>query len=162
MNESGIWTGLLNNKLGTFKFINVNIIEKYSNFINTSTKTLNKCLSIFEDNDQNEPQNLKSLTLSSLFPSSNSLTSINTQKHSISNNIINIPINNNDNYSKLIEGSKISNSSLINEILNRTKLKVKKTFLILFLFYSTQDFIFINNKLPQKRGFIYKELIRQQ
>jgi hypothetical protein len=134
MNESGIWTGLLNNKLGTFKFINVNIIEKYSNFINTSTKTLNKCLSIFEDNDQNEPQNLKSLTLSSLFPSSNSLTSINTRKHSISNNIINIPINNNDNYSKLIEGSKISNSSLINEILNRTKLKVKKTFLIYFNF----------------------------
>ena len=116
MNESGIWTGLLNNKLGTFKFINVNIIEKYSNFINTSTKTLNNCLSIFDDSDQNEPQNLKSLTLSSLFPSSNSLTSINTRKHSISNNIINIPINNNDNYTKLIEGSKISDSSLINEI----------------------------------------------
>ena len=120
MNESGIWTGLLNNKLGTFKFINVNIIEKYSNFIHTSTKTLNNSLSIFEeDNNLNEKQKLKSLTLSSLFPSSNSLTSIkNRIQHSNSNlnNIINIPVNNNDNYSKLIEGSKITDSSLINEI----------------------------------------------
>ena len=137
MNESGIWTGLLNNKLGTFKFINVNIIEKYSNFIHTSTKTLNNSLSIFEeDNNLNEKQKLKSLTLSSLFPSSNSLTSIkNRIQHSNSNlnNIINIPINNNDNYSKLIEGSKITDSSLINEILNRTKLKVTKKFYFFFI-----------------------------
>jgi hypothetical protein len=27
MNETGIWTGILNNKIGTFKFINVELIE---------------------------------------------------------------------------------------------------------------------------------------
>ena len=49
MNESGIWTGLLNNKLGTFKFINVNIIENlFRNCIHASTKALNLSLKFEE------------------------------------------------------------------------------------------------------------------
>ena len=52
MNESGIWTGILNNKLGTFKFINVNLLANYSNS-NSSLNTLQAKSSVnmkFENN----------------------------------------------------------------------------------------------------------------
>ena len=52
MNESGIWTGILNNKLGTFKFINVNLLANYSNS-NSSLNTLQAQSSVnmkFENN----------------------------------------------------------------------------------------------------------------
>ena len=163
MNESGIWTGLLNNKLGTFKFINVNIIENlFRNCIHASTKALNLSLK-FEEAGLNNSSNLveqkklklsKSLTLSSLFPSTTSLKSTgfnnrnnnNSYLKNSSSNLLNTTNNNDSNYIKLIESSKITDSSLINEILNRTKLKVKIFIYIYSLSLSFSQFILLYSR----------------
>ena len=147
MNESGIWTGILNNKLGTFKFINVNIIETYRNFLSKSTTTLNNYQTKLDENisklnelnDYNKKsgeeitQKLTKLTKSStfsslLFQSTTSLAStpeLTSKNRNICCNHSNSNINliNND-FVKIIESSKINNSTLINEILDKTKLKV--------------------------------------
>ena len=140
MNESGIWTGILNNKIGTFKFINVNIIEKFCNFLPppptiTITKTTNveENIIIIDPNEINQykkQQKLKlskSLTFSSLFLSTTSLTSTNQCfKHSNNSNLNSINNNNNnnnDNYTNFLQ-RKITESTLINEIFNSSKLKV--------------------------------------
>ncbi len=136
MNEIGIWTGILNNKIGTFKFINVNIIEKFYNFLPPPPKTITKTENVEENiiiidpneiNQYKKQQKLKlskSLTFSSLFLSTTSLTSTNQCfKHSNNSNLNSINNNNNDNYTNFLQ-RKITESTLINEIFNSSKLKV--------------------------------------